>query len=192
HHFSSTSLLAWCSLRFAPKGGRISGMTARCRISTLCGWATALALVSGCGDKPTFSPAAISVDPSKRMSDLTSDERTSVCNEFARALTASFGPREVGCRYKSETKAGTPTCQANYDSCLGSGPPLVPVTYCHQNMADMWTCPITIGQYQACFNDLNREFFDLIENTAVCSAPTVQGHSPASCQAAPCDYLWQD
>src|SRR5262245_63767484 len=82
----------------------------------------------GCGGsscpQPTvqFSRAAITVDPNKRMADLTTDERASVCAEFSRALTDSFGTLEIECRFGSQSgiRAGSPMCQAWYDECLQS------------------------------------------------------------------------
>jgi hypothetical protein len=158
----------------------------------LCLAALGLAACGRGAPEPTFSPAAISVDSSKKMGDLTSDERLSACNEFARALTASFGPRDVACKFRSLNRSAKPDCQSDYDQCLGDTPAMVTLTYCHDNMSDMWSCPITIGQYQACFNDLNRELFDTVLATPVCGVPATTPPYPPSCQAAPCDYLWLD
>jgi hypothetical protein len=90
-----------------------------------------LAAVQGCGGSTTtgsscaaaeaqFSRASISVDGSKRMSDLTADERAAACSEFSRALTASFGAVEISCRLGSHsgTREGQATCQPWYDACL--------------------------------------------------------------------------
>jgi len=154
-----------------------------------------LTLTGACGGAShTFSKASISADRNKMMSDLTADERTSVCNEFSRALTASFSSKEVACKFGSlgGSQSTKPTCQSEYSECLNSTMAPGPISGCTAKMADMWSCPITIGQYQDCFNDFNSQLLDTVVGATACMPPAGQLQQPASCIAAPCDYIWFD
>jgi len=169
-----------------------------------------LAAGQGCGgsspstwkcaeEQAQFSRASISVDPNKRMADLTTDERTSVCAEFSRALTDSLETPEFLCKGASHDPAvqGTPACQSMYQQCLQAPPPPQQIPYCTSNMSGMWNCPITIGQYQTCFNDLNSTIFYALNIKQPVCAPADLGicgavEYPPSCAAADCDYLWND
>jgi hypothetical protein len=167
-----------------------------------------LATGLGCGGSATtewmcaaeqaqFSRAAISVDPTKQMADLTADERVAVCAEFSRALTDSIGSVEYQCRANSQYAAvvGPITCNELHDQCLAETP-VMPIVYCTEKMSAMWSCPITIGQYQDCFNDLNSMTYAVVEKVPVCAPvhPHVCGtqSNPPSCAAATCDYTWTD
>jgi len=155
-----------------------------------------LLVVASCGGdgKHTFSPAAISIDKNKMMADLSAAERTTMCDELSRSLTASFGSREVACAFGSHsgTRQGKSTCQAWYDQCLNDTTPIGTISGCTAKMAGMWSCPITAGQYEACFNAVNGQLLDLVEGTPACQAPTSQPATPSACIMAPCDYLWFD
>jgi hypothetical protein len=59
-------------------------------------------------------------------------------------------------------------------------------------MIDMWSCPITAGQYEACFNATNSQLLDLVVSAPICQAPTSAPVEPEACRTAPCDYLWFD
>jgi hypothetical protein len=151
-----------------------------------------------CADaQAQFSRATISVDVSKQMSALTDAERTAVCAELSRALTASFGTAENACKLGSHsgTREGMPTCQAWYDDCL-QAPPQGMISGCTDNMSGMWSCPITIGQYKNCFNDVNSMLLALIVTAPACAVldETICGpiQQSAACAAAPCDYVWFD
>jgi hypothetical protein len=90
--------------------------------------------------------------------------------------------------------AGTPTCRASYDDCLQTAPASTPVEYCTDKMS-IWDCDITIGQYQACFNDFNSWYRAVFVSEPVCAPldESVCGpSSSAACAAAPCDYVWFD
>ena len=161
-----------------------------------CGGSATTAWI--CADEQArFPRAAISVDPSKQMADLTADERVAVCAEFSRALTDSIGSVEVQCLDNSHYAAilGQTDCRDVYDQCLASAA-VMPIAYCTDKMSGMWSCPITIGQYQDCFNDLNSMLFAVIEKLAVCAPekPSICGtpSTPPSCAAAKCDYTWTD
>src|SRR5262245_36788358 len=156
------------------------------------------------GEAARFMPASVAVDLSKPMSGLTADEQTAVCAEFSRALTASYyATTELACRSNSPNPrfGGTAACQAAYDACLQSPPPLPPppmtIPYCTDKMSGMWDCPITIGQYQDCFNDFNAVFFAQAVKPPACAIPDAAnscGTPPPlpACIAAPCDYTWFD
>jgi hypothetical protein len=154
-------------------------------------------VVASCGSEPrhAFSPAAIPVDKSKRMADLTAVERTAMCSELTRSLTSSFGSRDVACAFGSHsgTREGMPTCQSWYDGCLNNPKPTGEISGCTDAMADMWACPITAGQYEACFNAFNALLLDLTETTPICQSGTGQPPAmPQACVSAPCDYVWFD
>jgi hypothetical protein len=170
--------------------------------------AAVLVAGQGCGGSATtewkcaaeqgqFPRAAISVDPTKQMADLTADERAAVCSEFSRALTDSIGSVEAQCHGNSRFAAnrGAAACQTAYDQCL-AGSSVMPIAYCTDKMSGMWDCPITIGQYQDCFNDLNGMLYAVIEKLPVCAATDVSicgtQSNPPSCVAAKCDYTWTD
>ena len=145
-----------------------------------------------------FSRAAVSVDPNKMMADLTPDERASVCAEFTRSLNASFGTVELQCRFGSHAgnRQGMPTCQSWYDQCLQAATPDT-LMYCTSAMGSFWdNCPVTIGQYQACFNDLETVMLTGVEVAPPCGQ--AQGglciSSPPSCDGdvGRCDYTWFD
>jgi hypothetical protein len=167
-----------------------------------------LATGQGCGGSATtewkcaaeqaqFPRASISVDTTKLMADLTADERAAVCAEFSRALTDSMGSVEGQCRANSHYAAfiGEIWCHEAHDECLTTTA-VMPIAYCTDKMSGMWSCPITIGQYQDCFNDLNSMMYAVLEKVPVCSP--VQPHicgtdsTPPSCAAAQCDYTWAD
>jgi len=171
------------------------------------GWLIVLAAaVQACGGasvnpacaqaEAAFSRASVPVDLNKKMAELTADERTAVCNEFTRALTDSLGTPEWTCMAASHEPgvAGTATCQASYQDCLQTAPASMTVMYCTDKMS-IWDCDITIGQYQACFNDYNAWYRATFVsgptcaplNELVCGQP-----SSAACAAAPCDYVWFD
>ena len=167
-----------------------------------------LAAGQGCGGSATtewmcaaeqaqFPRASISVDPTKQMAELTADERTAVCAEFSRALTDSIGSVEAQCRLNSNYAAvlGKDECQAEHDQCLAATS-VMPIAYCTDKMSGMWSCPITIGQYQDCFNDLNSMLYAEIEKVPVCAPVHVRACGtqsiPPSCEAAKCDYTWTD
>jgi hypothetical protein len=153
-----------------------------------------------CADEAArFMPASVPVDLKKQMSALTADEQTAVCAEFSRALTASYqATLELACRSISPNPrfGGTAACHEAYDPCLQSPPAFNPIPYCTSNMSGMWNCPITIGQYQACFNDFNAWFFAVAVKPPACTIPDANtcGTPPesAACAAAPCDYTWYD
>jgi len=154
-------------------------------------------LMMGCGGggTTTFSRAHITVDPNKQMSALSADERASVCAEFSRALTASFDSRAVGCKFHSlgGPQSQRPTCGSDYETCLTMPEPTDMISGCTNKMQDMWMCSITIGQYQDCFNDINSQLLQLVEVTPACMPnATTPPPTPASCIAAPCDYVWFD
>ena len=169
--------------------------------------AVGLLAAHGCGGSATtewmcaaeqaqFPRASISVDPTKQMAELTADERTAVCAEFSRVLTESFGSVEGQCRALSHYQAVLGAyCRDLYDECISSSA-VMPIAYCTDKMSGMWSCPITIGQYQDCFNDLNSMTFAVIEKIAVCGPvhPSICGpqSTPPSCEAAKCDYTWAD
>jgi hypothetical protein len=154
-----------------------------------------------CADEAArFMPASVPVDRSKAMSALTADEQAAVCAEFSRALTASYyATPELTCRSNSPNPRfqGTAVCQTAYGACLQSSPPPPPTTipYCTDKMS-IWDCPITIGQYQDCFNDFNAAFFAVEVKLPACAVPDANtcGTPPPSpaCAAAPCDYVWYD
>ena len=114
----------------------------------------------------------------------------------SRALTASFGTLEIECKFGSHAgiRQGQPTCPAWYDDCLQQPGP-DPLSYCTDKMSGMWSCSATIGQYQACFNDLHSGLLTAIEVAQPCGgldAPLCAPSTPPSCEAAPCDYVWYD
>jgi hypothetical protein len=151
----------------------------------------AVLLVCACGGTEThpFSQAHITVDSTKQMTALTAAERSSVCDEFSRALTASFDTPDVLCRFRA--LSSKPSCQADYSGCLAKPDLPKTISGCTSAMEGMWSCPITIGQYQDCFNDLNAQLLEVITTAPVCmplTGPLPQ--TPASCLAAPCDYNW--
>jgi hypothetical protein len=165
------------------------------------------AAAQGCGSSSSppncpmpavpFSPAAITVDSSKQMADLTTDERASVCAEFTRSITDSFGSLEVECKFGSHsgTRTNDPAaCEAWYQQCLQMPQP-DPLMYCTDKMSGMWSCPVTIGQYTACFNDLESALLTSVEIAAPCGGianPLCAPVSPPSCAVAACDYTWFD
>lgn len=169
----------------------------------------ALALGQGCGgssastwtcadEAARFMPASVPVDLNKQMNALTADEQTAVCAEFSRALTASYNATpDLACKSISPNPSfgGAAACHAVYDPCLQSPPAPTTIPYCTDKMS-IWNCPITIGQYQACFNDFNAAFFALNAKPPACTVPDANtcGTPPASpaCAAAPCDYVWYD
>jgi hypothetical protein len=171
------------------------------------GWIALLAAAQGCGGSSTqpvcpmgavpFSPAAITVDPNKQMAALTTDERASVCAEFSRALTDSVGSVAVQCQITSHggTQQDQATCRAAYDQCLQTSAP-TPIMYCTDKMSGMWSCPITIGQYQACFNEAESFLLSVYQLAPVCQDTVPQCTAPAtrSCAGASgrCDYTWFD
>jgi hypothetical protein len=145
-----------------------------------------------------FSPAAIAVDPNKQMAELTTDERASVCAEFSRALTDSVGSVAVTCQLASNSgpRYDAATCQAAYDQCLQISAP-TPIMYCTDNMSGMWMCQITIGQYQACFNEQESFLLSAYQLRPVCGPSTIPQCTPPempSCAGAVgrCDYIWAD
>lgn len=172
------------------------------------GWIALLAVAQGCGGSSSppvcpmgavpFSPAAIAVDPNKQMADLTTDERASVCAEFSRALTDSIGSVAVECQVASNRppQQAPAACQATYDQCLQTAAP-TPIMYCTDEMSGMWMCPITIGQYQACFNESQSFLLSAYQLTPVCGPATAPECTPPempSCAGAVgnCDYTWVD
>ena len=145
-------------------------------------------------------PASVPVDLTKQMSALTADEQTAACAEFSRALTVSYNATpDLICRSISPNPSlvGGPACHAVYDSCLQSPPAPVPIPYCIDKMS-IWSCPITIGQYQDCFNSFNAAFFALNAKPPACTEPDANtcGTQPASGACAgvvgTCDYVWYD
>jgi hypothetical protein len=142
-----------------------------------------------------FSRASITVDPNKQMAALTTDERASVCAEFSRALTDSFGMTEIGCKFGSHAgnRQGMATCPAWYDECLQMAAPAT-IMYCTEKMSGMWSCPVTIGQYTECFNDLESALLTFVQIAAPCASPDLRcvPPSPPSCAVADCDYTWFD
>jgi hypothetical protein len=59
-------------------------------------------------------------------------------------------------------------------------------------MVDMWSCPITAGQYEACFNAFNGGILDLIDSEPVCHSTSDMPQQSDACAMAPCDYIWFD
>jgi hypothetical protein len=86
-------------------------------------------------------------------------------------------------------------CHDLYDQCLAETP-VMPIAYCTDKMSGMWSCPITIGQYQDCFNELNSMQYAVIEKVPVCVPvhPHICGtpSTPSACATAKCDYTWTD
>jgi hypothetical protein len=154
-----------------------------------------LVVIAACGDdgKQAFSPAAIGIDQNKMMAELTTAERATMCDELSRSLTASFGSKDVMCAFGSHSgpREGTSTCQDWYDQCERDTSPTTPINGCTEKMADMWSCPITAGQYEACFNAANSQLLKLVVDTPVCQTPPKTEDTDA-CRTAPCDYLWFD
>jgi hypothetical protein len=145
----------------------------------------------GGDEPPAFSEASISVDKNKKMTELTADERASVCAEFSRALTADFGSKAVGCKLRALFAEGQSSCQTGYEQCVNDSKPFGTINACTAAMQGMWyVCRATVGQYQACFNDRNRQLFDFLVSNPACTVPAGRQEEPPSCQAAPCDYDW--
>jgi hypothetical protein len=135
------------------------------------------------------------VDPNKQMADLTTDEFASVCAEFTRSLNASFGTVEIQCKFGSHAgnRQGT-ACQTWYDQCLQTPTPDT-LMYCTAAMGGFQNnCPVTIGQYQACYNERYGALLTGIELAAACGPVLGQPCSSSACAGAAggCDYTWFD
>jgi hypothetical protein len=141
--------------------------------------------------KPSFSPAALTIDKTKLMSQLTDAERTSMCTELTRSLMASFGPNDVACKFGSlsGSRQGKPDCQAWFDQCESEPMPVVLNGCTEEQMMDMWSCPITAGDYEVCFNAVNGDLLTYVVDAPVCQASSTL---PAEACAAQCDYVWFD
>ena len=153
--------------------------------------------VAACGTdaKSSFSQAELTIDKTKLMDELTGAERTSMCDELSRSLTASFGPKDVACAFGSHsgTREGSAQCEGWYDQCVNDPTPVAPISGCTDQMADMWSCPITAGQYEACFNAFNSGLLDFVVSEPVCQASSSGPlMTPEECVTAQCDYLWFD
>ncbi|HTR49517.1 MAG TPA: hypothetical protein VMJ10_02355 [Kofleriaceae bacterium] len=132
------------------------------------------------------------------MSSLTADEQTTLCTELTQSLSASFGSPEVSCELGSHsgTRQGMAPCESWYSDCVASAPAMATVSACTAMNTDMFSCPITVAQYTACFNATNAVLLREIEAVPACSAqdPGVQptADEMTACANAQCDYVWFD
>jgi hypothetical protein len=150
-------------------------------------------LVAGCGDDaPGFKPVSVSLDKTRSIGELSAAGQAQLCSELSAALTASFGQPRARCMLNSRTiYLVYPQCQIEYDACVAAKAPAVGIDACSDRMSGMWSCPVTVGQYEACFNAMNAAYFDQIMAGPACSK--LPGDNPLAneaCRAAPCIYDW--
>ena len=161
-----------------------------------CSVLLALGALASCGGGgPTFTPVSLSIDKSGLLSNLASAGQTVMCGQLSAALSASFGTKEATCMLNSRTLYLTyPQCKIEYDACIGGGTGPRAVDACTSKMSAMWSCPITVGQYEACFNAMNSALFNQVMAGPSCTPlptdkPPIQNDA---CKAAPCVYDWYD
>jgi hypothetical protein len=183
-------------VRFQLSGG-FSMVTRQTRLS-LIGAALLLVFSPACGDSDDDSGVNLSVDSSKSVTDLDQSEAEEICEAGAKLARRLLEPI---CVFSGvAAAAGGANCEAAKAECLsgleGS------LTDCSgASIPQGTTCDVTVGEIEACLNQVVAAIDNLIPDDLSCSSspddlanfqlPNVDDFTPASCETIieKCDDL---